>query len=118
MVKIYGAVLEFLRDRFKGDLTVLEGEYVTGAAMIEVLSGDADRVALTLVNLGATIIYVSPSLDVSATHGMRLGPNGGTVSMNVEEDSLLPSVGWYAVSPGGAGALYALWCRRTRVAAE
>lgn len=118
MGQLYGAALEFLQDRFKGVLTVLEGEFVTAATLIQVVSGDADRVSLTLVNLGATVIYVSPSLDVSATHGIRLGPNGGTVAMNVEEDSLLSACSWYAISPGGAGALYGLWVRRTRIMDE
>ena len=108
MSEVYGAVLEFLQDRFKGRLSHDELEYTVGTDGIVVAGGDAERVSLTLVNLGATTLYLSPSLQVSTVHGLRLGAQGGTVTMNVEEDSLLPALGWWCVSSAGGGLLFVL----------
>lgn len=115
MLKLHGAVLEFLRDRFKGALSPEEHEFVVAAAQIEVAPGDSERVTITFVNLGATTIYIAPSLAVGAGRGMRLGPTGGMISMNVEEDSLLPALNWFAFGSGPAGVLYTLSVRRNRL---
>jgi len=112
---LYGAVLEFLRDRFKGALSHAEEEFAVGVANVEVAGGDSERVSLTFVNLAATNLFLAPSVNVSATHGLRLAPNGGTVSMNVNDDALLPALNWWCVSSGADGALFVLSVRRTRI---
>lgn len=118
MAKVFGAVLVYLQDRFKGVLAHNEEEYTVGTAVIEVAHADAERVSLTFVNLGATTLYISPSVNVSATHGMRLAANGGTVSMNVEDDALLPALNWRSMGSAGGGALFVLSVRRASVEAE
>lgn len=118
MSNSYGAALEFLESRFNGALEVMEDDVTTGATNVLAISGDADRVSLTFANLGANPVFIGPRPNISATHGLRLGANGGMVSMNVEEDSLLASIGWYAISPAGASSLYVLIVRRSHISKE
>ena len=118
MMKVFGAALEYLRGRFKGDLGHREEDFTVGTAVIEVAHGDAERVSLTFVNLGATTLYIAPSINVSAAWGMRLAANGGTVSMNVVDDSLLPALNWRAMGSAPAGVLYVLSVRRSSIRTE
>ncbi len=118
MSKVYGAALEYLESRFKGHLGHDEIEFTVGTDAIPVAPGSGERVSLTFVNLAATQLYLAPSLEVAATHGLRLAANGGTVSMNVEEDSLLPALGWWCVSSGANGALFVLTVFRSSLRIE
>lgn len=118
MAEVFGAVLEFLQSRFRGALAHTEEEFTVGTAVVEVAHGDAERVSLTFVNLAATTLYLAPSVNVSATHGIRLAANGGTVSLNVVDDSLLPALNWRAMGSGADGALFVLSVRRTTIKPE
>ncbi len=118
MANVFGAVLEFLQARFKGQLGHTEEEFDVGTAVVEVTHGDAERVSLTFVNLGATSLYLAPSVNVSTIHGIRLAANGGTVSMNVVADAILPALNWRCVGDGIDGVLFVLSVRRTRIRVE
>lgn len=115
MAKLYGAALEFLARRFGGSIAPGEDDIAVGIAQVEVIAGDSERVSLVLVNLGGTVIYVAPGVGVSSTRGIRLGPSGGTVAMDVNNDSILPSVQWYAIGDAAGGSLYVLWAKRAHI---
>ena len=115
MAEIFGAVLEYLRARFKGELGHDELEFTVGTQAVLVAPGSGERVSITFVNLGATQLYLSPSLQASTTHGLRLAANGGTVSMNVEEDSLLPALCLCASGSGADGVLFVLTVFRSSI---
>ena len=48
-----------------------------------------DRLAVTVVNLGATAMYVAWDREVSATHGIYLAAGGGTLSLIADDDGEL-----------------------------
>lgn len=115
MAVIYGAMVEYLRRLFGGDFSVSDESITVGVAPILACQGDAERVSLTLVNLGATTLYIAPTAEVSATRGIRLGPTGGTTAMNLFQDALLPALPWYVVGDGAGGTLFLLTARRDRL---
>ena len=104
----YGAVEKALQVRFGGLCNFRKATRVVGVAQDVVAGGDPERMALLFVNLGVTQIYVAPGVGVTATAGIRLGPNGGGVSLDTYEDAVLPSVEWYAISDGAGGSLWVL----------
>lgn len=108
----YGAVFRDLAKRFGGMIRVESSVVGVGAALVTAVGFDSERVSLTMINLGATVIYLDVTQEVSATRGIRLAPNGGNVAMNVAEDAALPAQAWYAYGSGAGGTLYVLTGRR------
>ena len=72
------------------------------AASAKVVTTNADRVALIFINLGANNAYIHFNPDVSATNGIEISANGGTVGMYFKEDFSLVGREWYGVAPAGA----------------
>ena len=112
-----GAVAEYLAKQFNGDVESPDSTVVVGTTPVEVAGGDGERVQLTLVNLSANTIYIAPTPAVSASRGIFLGANGGSVTMSVVEDGILPSLQWYALATAAASSLYVIRVRRYTIAA-
>lgn len=75
---------------------------VLQVAVTRFLPTDDDRLAFVIVNLGVNIAYINISNDVSATNGIELSANGGSVAMNFKEDFDMVGSCWYGTAPGGA----------------
>lgn len=84
-----------------------------GTTSTEVLRGDPSRVGFLFVNLSLNNIFLSPIGAASATNGIRLDPNGGSVSVEWEEDGEVVAWPWQAVADGAGSAFLAL---ETRIA--
>tara|TARA_Y100000758_G_scaffold302697_1_gene271315 strand:+ start:1375 stop:1752 length:378 start_codon:yes stop_codon:yes gene_type:complete len=105
---LYGAAAEFLRSRYKGELTEDETSVTVGTAASTLITGDADRLGLLLLNLSSNTVYVSINNDVSATNGIRLGANGGSVALNVTDDGMIQTRTWYGLATGAGSSMYIL----------
>ena len=79
-----------------------------GTSVVRVLDPGPDRVSFIIVNLSAVAIYVAPRLGVSATSGIRLAPNGGSLSLSWRDDFHLVGWEWYAVADAAASAILTL----------
>ncbi len=110
-----GAAIEYLEKLFGGPLDDKDFEFVVGLSLLVVAANNPDRISLTLVNLGTTVIVVSPTQATTLTHGIRLDPSGGTLTLDLVEDGILPTREWTAVSDLAGGALYALSVHREGV---
>jgi hypothetical protein len=107
-----GAALDDLQRRYGGSFREEDGEVAVGVAAVAVVPRDFERVALVMVNLGTTSIFVRPNRNPTTVAGIRLGPNGGTIAMNLDQDALLASLDWAAISDVAGGLLYFLLVRR------
>jgi len=112
MANIFGAVAFFLAKRFSGVMRETEAAVSVGLAVVVVAERDPERMSLTLVNVGASPIFIAPFKGVNTLRGIRLGPAGGVISFNVEEDAHLPSLEWNGISDAAGGLLYRLEARR------
>lgn len=108
MPRPYGAVEKALQVRFGGLCNYRKATLTVGVAQGVVASNDPERVSLLFINLGAAAIYVAPGVGVSSIAGIRIGPAGGGVSVDIYEDSILPAVEWYAISDAAGGVLFVL----------
>lgn len=79
-----------------------------GTTAAEVLRNNPDRLAFLVINLSANTIYLSLTRSVGSTRGIRLGPNGGHVAFNADEDGDIVGYAWYGVATGAASAIYVL----------
>ena len=53
------------------------------------LPNNPDRLAYTVVNLGATAMYVAWDRNVGADHGIYIAPGGGSFALVADEDGEL-----------------------------
>lgn len=79
-----------------------------GVAAEEVLRNDPRRLAATIVNLSAGAIFVAPGRTVSATSGIRLAPNGGSLALTWDEDFDAVGVEWFGIAELAASAVFTL----------
>jgi hypothetical protein len=105
---LYGAAAEFLRSRYKGELTEDETSVTVGTAVSTVIGSNPDRLGLLILNLSANTVYVSIENSVSATNGIRLGANGGSVALNVTDDGMIQTRTWYGLATGAGSSVYVL----------
>lgn len=99
------APVAFLRDRFGGDFDTLDNEVSVPTAGKQLVGGDPEAVALTIVNLGTDVVFVRPKQAASSSAGIALSPNG-SVSLTVRDDGPLPTYDWYAAANSGAQDVY------------
>jgi len=71
-----------------------------GTAVVQLLRPNPNRLAWTLINLGATALYVAYTPDPSATRGIYVAQNGGDVIHLISEDFDLVTFPLYGISTG------------------
>jgi hypothetical protein len=85
--------------------------YTIGSAATQVLKDDADRVQYIIFNTGDYPVFIGWSPDVSPQKGVRIPERGGSLSLNWEEDGILPAYSVWAVAPFGNTTVYILEIR-------
>lgn len=78
----------------------------TTAAII--LRNDSSRLAVLIINLGPNEVLIRPNGLPSATVGMLAGPNGGSITLTVEEDFNLVGLEFQGIAAAGTSTLYIL----------
>ena len=96
-------------DDIYGVTTRTENSIVTasiGTGISQILKQDPTRLAVTLVNLSSNVIFVAPLEAVSATNGIRLDANGGSLSLTLRDDYTLCIAEWNAIASGAGSNLF------------
>lgn len=101
--------------------TYLAGKF--GAPPVSVINQITDTVAVTptlilkqnptrlnvlIVNLSVFDIFIAPTEGVSITAGIFIPPSGGTVQFSADDDMILPTLSWYAISSGAGAKIYTI----------
>ena len=110
--QLYGAAAEYLSAQFGGSFDSPDTYPLIGTTPEKILTFSGDRVGLLVMNLSANEIHLGPTPEVSASQGMLLGPSGGSVSMSIVEDFMLPTLEWWAVAAGANSVLMVLPMKR------
>lgn len=100
-----------LMERFKVRTRAVENpKSVTAASTTaqEILGNNPNRLAFTIINLGAEVCYVALSTPVAATKGIRLDANGGSFTCIWDEDFQMTGWAWWIISASGTPAVYSL----------
>ena len=109
MIKgLEGAAAEFLRDRYAGELTEREATTTVGTTISSIVESNPDRLGLLILNLSTNTVFVAIENNPSATNGIRLGANGGSVAFNVTDDGMIQTRAMFALATGAASSVYVL----------
>lgn len=76
-----------------------------GLAAAQLLANNPNRLAFTLINLSANAMYINLDNAVTATNGIYVGPNGGSISMVWNEDFDMVGWEWWVIAAGAASSL-------------
>jgi len=96
--KPQGVVAKWLQQNYGGLFTYSTESVTVGVSSVLLLNNDPERVHLTIVNMSLNTVIVAPVQDVTLTNGIFLSGGGGSVTLNMREDLILPSLNWYAIS--------------------
>ena len=102
---------ELVAERFGVRARVLENPAATsvGTSSVVVARRNPNRYVAVFMNIGATNIFLRPNRAATVTAGVRLAANGGSLSMDVETDFILPAQEWNAIGDSGGGVLFILF---------
>lgn len=107
-----GAAAQFTAAQLGGPTSEKETVVATGATPVTACGNDPDRVGLVIINLGANTVYAALAGNPSASLGIILNSNGGSLTLNVRDDYSLSTREWSVSSPAGASSVYVLELRR------
>lgn len=106
------ARLKTISDLLREELGIATYERETslqaGVASAVLMRQNPNRISFVLYNLSANVLFIRPGAAASATQGIRLGPNGGAVSLYYREDFTLVSRDWQILAAAAASDYYLL----------
>ncbi len=79
-----------------------------GVTVVRIAPADSNRLGLLIVNLSAGAVFVKPRRDVASTSGIRLAPNGGSLTLVWREDFHVVGLDWFAVAELAASSIMVL----------
>jgi hypothetical protein len=82
-----------------------EDNIVVGVTVLPVIAYNPNRVALTFQNNGATTMYLKTNRNLIVGTGIRLLPNGGSISYVWDEDFHKVCSNFFAISSAVGGLL-------------
>jgi len=74
----------------------------------EILRDNPDRLSFTIINLGGTSMFVAWDRGVGSTHGILVAANGGTFSLNADDDGELVGYAIFGISVTSANDIYTM----------
>ena len=103
-----GKAYEYIKNRFGMSTRTVINPLTNAVAtsVTKIAQNNADRLALTIVNVGANDVYIGFDAETSASRGIFVGANGGSLTLTVEEDFELITNNVYAISVGVASTIY------------
>lgn len=109
MAQLSGAVYEYLAKLYDGVVAPRESIVNVATTRTNIVGNNPDRVELVLVNIGAesTFVYTT-SQNLASGAGIRLGPAGGQMAVNIVHDSILPTMNWFGRSTVAANDIFVL----------
>ncbi len=97
-----GAVNAYLEKEFGGPFTIRETDVTVGTAAASVVGNSPDRTGLIVINVGVNVATVGWRKGLAAGTGILLNASGGSLTMNVRDDFVLPS--WELFCIGAAAS--------------
>lgn len=105
----FGAALTAVQSKLGYLLNIVESDPLLGTSnpTAPFLPNNADRVGLIIVNTSVNQCFVGLSQSqIVNLFGILLNQNGGSVTMQVNDDFTLPSHDWWGIAIGAPSQLY------------
>ncbi len=71
-----------------------------------ILKNDSARLAFIINNLGQQTVVIRNQAGPTSSVGYSIGPNGGSMSMQFDEDFNKVGHEWFGVTPSGTSDIY------------
>lgn len=72
-----------------------------GLTALQFLRANPNRVAFSIYNISANVLFIRPDATPTTTSGFRVGPNTG-LAFFFKEDLILPTLEWFGIFDVGA----------------
>lgn len=95
-----GFASDFVENKWKAKVDSRNDPEIDQANLADaiVLRNNPNRLSMFIQNLSALAIFLRQGgLPATSTTGIRLVPNGGSISYNVDDDGLIPTEEWHVV---------------------
>ncbi len=102
------AIQQWVEANYGGSFQTKETTVAVGAGVTQLVDHDFERVGLIFVNTGAAAATLAPNKQVNLTGGVLLVAAGGSLSLNVRDDLVLPGFEWSAISSAAGTSIYVL----------
>lgn len=112
-----GVMADWFKKMFGGVPAHEENITTVGVARIQVLPNNPERTSVVFVNVSADFITITPTTQIPVGGGIRIAPNGGFISMTLQDDAPLQSMSWFAAADSPARDLYTVETMRIGIKA-
>lgn len=96
------ALQSFIETFVGGNYVVAVFNVTVTTTATRVLQNDFERMASTLINVGAVDLKITPTDVVSDTEGIALAASGGNLCLVANEDLALVGYDWWAKTATGS----------------
>ena len=86
----------------------MTGTTSVGTSDVQLVENNPGRTNLTIVNLSTNTIYLSPTQTASSSSGILLTASGGALTMNYNDDLILPTLEWRAIATGSSSNVFVI----------
>lgn len=103
------SVHDLIEQRLGVEVDFRFGEIDTVGTTVSIAArNDPGRAAILMVNLSTNTITVRPINLATTAQGIVLGQGGGAVSMNWQDDLIIPTFQWSAIADGASSNFFVL----------
>ena len=102
------AIQQWVESNYGGTFQTRESTVAVGAGVTQLVDHDFERVGMVFVNTGAVAATIAPNKAAIITNGILLVAAGGSLTVNVRDDLVLPGFEWSAISSGAGTTIYVL----------
>lgn len=96
-----GAVSDLVAERLGGAIDVRQSRQVIQTTAEQVLTNDPERLFWIVVNTGSIRAFVGFDRNIDTQNGLIIGPDGGSLSVTIEDDFVMPVFPLFALIPPG-----------------
>ena len=106
---IVRSVHELIEARFGINVVFkMTGTISVGTSDVQLVENNPGRTNLTIINLSSNSVYVKPQGTPSSSSGILLTASGGALTMNYNDDLILPSLELRAIASGSSSNVFVI----------
>lgn len=112
MGKLAGVAADFCASFYNGKFETKEGNFALTTTAVVIAQNDPERASLTIINNGAEAVYVNISAAPTAAASIIIPPSGGSYTVNLINDLVLPSYQYRAAASATTADITVIEVRR------
>lgn len=111
MAAVTGVLRQYLENKYGAAFDYTIDTVSVGTSGASLIGADPQRVALILCNFGPYDIYYAQSMADALTAGIYVSSYGGTMTLTIDDDFIMPQLPWFGSTTGGDTDVYVISVR-------